>query len=149
MWVSCSYYYQPNEQYIVMQTDDMISDAAFRAMAHFNVPVYGMPNTLHERMAKKHGIPFVPEAFVDVNYDAKGALLGVPGSRKMAEKEIYEATRTLALEGRIPAVDHSLVDVGVSGGPFTLCLHSDFKTCRENVRAARTAVDEANAKLYA
>jgi UPF0271 protein len=131
-----------------MQKDEKISDAAFRAMRHFKVPVYGLPNTLHESMAKKYGIPFIPEAFVDVNYDAQGKLLGVPGSRKLGEKEIYEATKQLSLEGRIPAVDHTLLDVGVAGGPFTLCLHSDFKSCRENVRAARAAVDEANAKLY-
>jgi UPF0271 protein len=132
-----------------MQSDENLSDAAFRAMSHFKVPVYGMPNTLHETMAQKYNIPFVPEAFVDVNYDAKASLLGVPGSRKLSEEEIYEATKQLALEGRVPAVDYTPVDVGVSGGPFTLCLHSDFKTCRENVKAARAAVDEANAKLYA
>lgn len=135
-------------QYIVMQNDEQISDAAFRAMSHFKVPVYGMPNTLHEKMARRYGIPFVPEAFVDVNYDASGKLLGVPGSRKLTPEEIYAATKSLAIDGRIPAVDHTPIDVGVSNGPFTLCLHSDFKTCRENVKAARAAVDEANAKLY-
>jgi len=135
-------------QYIVMQSDEQISDAALRAMSHFKVPVYGLPNTLHEKMAQKYGIPFVPEAFVDVNYDASGKLLGVPGSRNLTSKEIYAATKSLAIDGRIPAVDHTPIDVGVSNGPFTLCLHSDFKTCRENVKAARAAVDEANAKLY-
>jgi UPF0271 protein len=135
-------------QYIVMQNDEKISDAAFRAMSHFKVPVYGLPNTLHERMAQTYGIPFIPEAFVDVNYDASGKLLGVPGSRKLSSEEIYAATKSLAIDGRIPAVDHTPIDVGVSNGPFTLCLHSDFKTCRENVKAARKAVDEANAKLY-
>lgn len=135
-------------QYIVMQSDEQISDGAFRAMSHFKVPVYGLPNTLHEKMAQKYGIPFVPEAFVDVNYDASGKLLGVPGSRNLTSKEIYAATKSLAIDGRIPAVDHTPIDVGVSNGPFTLCLHSDFKTCRENVKAARAAVDEANAKLY-
>lgn len=131
-----------------MQKDEVISDASFRAMSHFNVPVYGMPNTLHETMAKKYNIPFVPEAFVDVNYDAQAVLLGVPGSRKLGPEEIYTATRSLALEGRIPAVNYEPVDVGVGGQPFTLCLHSDFKGCVENVTAARKAVDEANSKLY-
>lgn len=138
-----------DDKYIVMQTDEMISDAAFRAMSHFKVPVYGLPNTLHERMAKKYKIPFIPEAFVDVNYDAKGRLMGVPGSRKMAPEEIYSSTMELSMKGRLPAVDYTPVDVGVADGPFTLCLHSDFKACRENVKAARRAVDEANLALYA
>jgi UPF0271 protein len=151
MWVSPSEHglrATSDPQYIVMQSDEQISDAAFRAMSHFKVPVYGLPNTLHEKMARKYEIPFVPEAFVDVNYDASGKLLGVPGSRKLTAEEIYAATKSLAIDGRIPAVDHTPIDVGVSNGPFTLCLHSDFKTCRENVKAARAAVDEANAKLY-
>lgn len=131
-----------------MQSDEAISDAAFRAMSHFKVPVYGMPNTLHETMANKYGIPFVPEAFVDVNYDGGGKLLGVPGSRKLTPEEIYSATRNLAIDGRLPSVDYTPIDVGVSKGPFTICLHSDFKSCIENVKAARAAVDEANAKLY-
>ncbi|WVR06189.1 hypothetical protein IAU60_003219 [Kwoniella sp. DSM 27419] len=134
--------------YILMQNDEAVNDAAMRAIAKFNVPVYGMPNTLHESGAKKYGIPFIPEAFVDVNYDAKGVLLGVPGSRKMSTEEIYQAALAASREGVIPAVDHTPVDIGVKGGPFTICLHSDFKTCRENVAAARKAVDEVNKELY-
>ncbi|OCF30976.1 hypothetical protein I316_07383 [Kwoniella heveanensis BCC8398] len=134
--------------YIMMQNNEEVNDAAMRAISHFKVPVYGMPNTLHESGAKKYGIPFIPEAFVDVNYNSKAVLLGVPGSRKMTTEEIYEATRSLGRDGVVPAVDYTPVDVGVKGAPFTICLHSDFKTCKENVAAARKAVDEVNAELY-
>ncbi|WRT67556.1 uncharacterized protein IL334_004528 [Kwoniella shivajii] len=134
--------------YIMMQDDEELNDAAMRAISHFKVPVYGLPNTLHESGAKKYGIPFIPEAFVDVNYDSKGKLLGVPGSRKMTTDDISQATTSLGKKGLVPAVDLSLVDVGVKGKPFTICLHSDFKTCRENVAAARKAVDEVNEELY-
>lgn len=131
-----------------MQNDEMVSDAAMKAISHFKVPVYGLPGTLHESMAAKYGVPFVPEAFVDVNYDAKGNLLGVPGSRKMDVDEIYDITMQMATEKEIPAADRTMVDIGVSGRPFTLCLHSDFPNCIENVKAARRAVDDANSKLY-
>ncbi|ORY32908.1 hypothetical protein BCR39DRAFT_557462 [Naematelia encephala] len=134
--------------YIMMQNNEDVNDAAMRAIAHFKVPVYGLPNTLHESGAKKYGIPFIPEAFVDVNYTTEGVLLGVPGSRKMSPEEIYVATRSLGKEGLVPSVHHVPVDVGVRGKPFTLCLHSDFKGCRENVAAARRAVDEVNKELY-
>jgi UPF0271 protein len=131
-----------------MQSDETISDAAMKAISHFNVPVYGLPGTLHEEMAAKYGVPFVPEAFVDVNYNAEGALLGVPGSRKMDTEEIYKVTLQMATEDKIPAADYTPVDIGVTGRPFTLCLHSDFGNCIENVKAARKAVDEANERLY-
>ncbi|WWC95838.1 hypothetical protein V866_002705 [Kwoniella sp. B9012] len=134
--------------YIMMQNNEELNDAAMRAISHFKVPVYGMPNTLHESGAKKYGIPFIPEAFVDVNYNSEGVLLGVPGSRKMATEDIYQAALSLGKKGLVAAVDHSLVDVGVKGNPFTICLHSDLGTCRENVAAARKAVDEINKELY-
>ena len=132
----------------MMQDNEELSDAAMRAIKVFDVPVYGMPNTLHESNAKKYGVPFVPEAFVDVNYTAKGVVLGVPGSRKMNDEEIYSATKRLGQEGMVPAIDHTLIDVGVRDEPFTICLHSDLKGCVEKVTAARKAVDEVNAELY-
>lgn len=135
-------------QYISMQNDDTISDAAMKAISHFKVPVYGLPGTLHETKAAKYGVEFVPEAFVDVNYNAEGVLLGVPGSRKPTPEGIYDATLQLATKGKVPAVDFVPVDVGVAGKPFTLCLHSDFASCVDNVKAARRAVDEANESLY-
>lgn len=135
-------------QYIMMQNDHKVNDAAMRAIKQFNVPVYGLPNTLHQSGAQKYGIPFIPEAFVDVNYTADGVLMGVPGSRQMSPEEIYDVTKGLARDGILPAVDHTPVDVGVKGKPFTLCLHSDFKSCRENLAAARRAVDEVNDELY-
>jgi UPF0271 protein len=131
-----------------MQRDETLCDAAMKAIQHFNVPVYGLPGTLHETMAAKYDIPFVKEAFVDVNYDEEGSLLGVPGSRKMTPEQIYEVTKELGETGMLPSVKHKMIDVGVKGKPFTLCLHSDFKACRENVAAARRAVDEVNAALY-
>jgi UPF0271 protein len=135
-------------QYILMQRDEMLCDAAMRAIQQFNVPVYGLPGTLHESIAAKYNIPFIPEAFVDVNYSNDGVLLGVPGSRKMVPDEIYKVTKQLGREGILPSVEHKPIDVGVKGKPFTLCLHSDFKTCRENIAAARKAVDEVNQELY-
>jgi UPF0271 protein len=133
----------------MMQNDETMCDAAMRAIKHFDVPVYGLPSTLHETFAAKYNIPFIPEAFVDVNYSSNGVLLGVPGSRKMSTEEIHDVTKQLGKEGVLPSVDHKLIDVGVGKKPFTLCLHSDFATCRENIAAARKAVDAVNRELYA
>jgi UPF0271 protein len=132
----------------MMQDNEEVNDAAMRAIKHFNVPVYGMPNTLHESGARKYDIPFIPEAFVDVNYTSSGKLMGVPGSRKMEPDEIYKVTKTLGITGSLPSVDHVDTSLGVKDAPFTLCLHSDFPGCRENVKAARRAVDEVNMELY-
>lgn len=132
-----------------MQDKPEINDSAMRAISQFKVPVYGLPNTLHESGAAKYNIPFIPEAFVDVNYTSDGALMGVPGSRQMSTDEIKKGTLSLGRKGRVEAVDRTEVDVGVGGGPFTICLHSDLKGCVGNVRAAREGVDEVNRELYA
>lgn len=134
--------------YIQMQHDAELNDAAMRAISHFKVPVYGLPGTLHESGARKHNVPFIPEAFVDVNYDDEARLMGVPGSRKMSPEEIYEITKNLCKTGSLPSVNHKSVDLHVGGNPFTICIHSDFKACRENLAAARKAVDEVNKEMY-
>ena len=132
-----------------MQTDEAFNDATMRAIKRFNVPLYGLPNTLHELGAKKHGIPFIPEAFVDLNYSKTGHLLGVSGSREMGPEEIYEVTRGLARMGGVPSVDKEVwVDLGVKGGPFSVCIHSDFEGCLGNLQAARWAVDEVIGEMY-
>jgi UPF0271 protein len=136
-------------QYILMQTDETFNDATMRAIKRFNVPLYGLPNTLHESGAKKHGIEFIPEAFVDLNYSPRGHLLGVSDSRSMHPEEIYEVTRGLARMGEVPSVDKEVwVDLGVKGKPFSVCIHSDFEGCLGNLKAARRAVDEVNGEMY-
>ena len=134
--------------YILMQTDEAFNDATMRAIKHFNVPLYGLPNTLHQTGAAKHGIPFIPEAFVDLNYSNAGHLLGVAQSNPMTPEYIYGVTKTLGTTGVLPSVTGEELDVGVKGGPFSVCIHSDFEKCVENLKAARRAVNEVNAELY-
>jgi UPF0271 protein len=135
-------------QYILMQTDEAFNDATMRAIKHFNVPLYGLPNTLHQTGAAKHGIPFIPEAFVDLNYSNAGHLLGVAQSNPMTPEYIYGVTKKLGTTGVLPSVTGEELDIGVKGGPFSVCIHSDFEKCVENLKAARRAVDEVNAELY-
>ena len=136
-------------QYILMQTDEAFNDATMRAIKHFNVPLYGLPNTLHQTGAAKHGIPFIPEAFVDLNYSNEGHLLGVAQSNRMTPDDIYRVTKTLGRTGILPSVTGDELDIGVKGRAFSVCIHSDFEKCVENLAAARRAVDEVNAELYA
>ena len=132
-----------------MQTDEAFNDATMKAIKRFNVPLYGLANTLHESGAKKHGIDFIPEAFVDLNYSPQGQLLGVSDSRSMDPEEIYEVTSGLARRGGVPSVDKGRwVDLGVKGRPFSVCIHSDFEGCLGNLKAARRAVDEVNGEVW-
>jgi 5-oxoprolinase (ATP-hydrolysing) subunit A len=40
--------------------------AAYKAIKAFGVPVYGLPNTTHEEVARELGLDFVGELFVDI-----------------------------------------------------------------------------------
>lgn len=131
-----------------MQTDEAFNEATMRAIKHFNVPVYGLPNTLHETGAAKHGIPFIPEAFVDLNYSDSGHLLGVSQSNPMTPEYIHGVVKTLGQTGNLPSVTGKELDIGVKGGTFSVCIHSDFERCVDNLKAARRAVDEVNKERY-
>lgn len=63
--------------------------------------------------------------------------------------EMYEVMKGLARRGGLPSVDKEVwVDLGVKGRPFSVCIHSDFERCLENLEATRRAVDEVNEEMY-
>lgn len=45
-----------------------------------SIPFFGLGGTVHEKVCKELGVPFVPEVFCDIDYTSGGTLLGVPQS---------------------------------------------------------------------
>ncbi|EJD49032.1 LamB/YcsF [Auricularia subglabra TFB-10046 SS5] len=135
--------------YFYLLTSREICEAAVRAVAAFRVPYYGLPGTLHEAVCRDLNVPFVPEVYVDIEYDANGKLLPVAQSKTMSPGECAERVRRIAEEDTNYAQGSSDgVKMGLQGRPFSVCIHSDIKTAVENVQAVRKVIDQLNAKLY-
>lgn len=135
------------ELFFYMQRDLAIMDAVLRACAVFGVPVFGAKGTDHQAaMCRKHGLEFIEEAYVDLQYDADRKLLPVARSKPATVADIYERTVSIGLEDSVVNNEGDVVSLGFEGKPFLFCIHSDLPTSLENAEACRKGVDEINAK---
>jgi UPF0271 protein len=101
--------------------DQTLMDAVSRVAEQFSVPVYGMPNTAHERSAAEHGVPFVAEFYVDLEYAGDGTLL-IARRPQPALPEVAAARTRLAIsEGIAIAATGERIPVRAD----TICVHSD------------------------
>ena len=115
--------------------EPQVAEAVAEAVSAFGVPIMGMAGTLHDEIYTRHGLEFVPEYYIDLDYADDGRLLI---TRDHAATDPGEAARravTMARDGRATSVN---------GTEFTLqamsfCIHSDTPNAvplAQTVRAA-------------
>jgi lactam utilization protein B len=141
------------ELFFYMQRDAVIMDAVLRAAAVYKVPVYACKNEMQKEMCAKYKLPFQEELYVDIDYNAQGALVPVAKSKKAKSKKatpemIYNRILACALKDERDHNEGGVLKVGFGGEPFSICIHSDMPTALQNAQVARKAVDEVNAKLF-
>jgi 5-oxoprolinase (ATP-hydrolysing) subunit A len=124
--------------YGMVARDEALMDAVCDIAELYQVPVYGMANTIHEKVATRRGVPFVSELYVDLGYRADGSL--IIQRRPHATPLDVAAERT-----RRALVDHEVTaDTGESV-PMrfeTICIHSDTPNAIDVARTVRAVVDE-------
>lgn len=106
------------------------------------LPYLGIAGSTHERVATEFGIPFVPEVFVDIDYDHNGNLLGVPQSNPCTPEGIKAKVTSLLTKGGTTDKEGIFLKLPGVERHYTICLHSDMPTAMQNVKAAREAIDE-------
>lgn len=114
-----------------------------RAMAEaadlYEVPLYGMAGTEHEKAALAVGVPFVGEFFADLQYGPDGGLI-IPRQHKANDLDLAAARMERALsDGIVEAVDGTELSI-----PFqTICIHSDPPNARQMAARIRAVLDAA------
>jgi len=118
--------------------DPQMMHAICDAADVFRVPVFGMAGTLHQSIMAERGITFVPELFVDLDYDATGRLV-ILRQRSHFDPQLAAArTRQAVSHGLIDTADGATIPAIFD----TICLHSDVPNALEVVRAVRASLDE-------
>jgi len=116
--------------------DEEIAHAVCDAADVFGVPLFGMKNTLHEKIYTARGHRFVAEFYADLDYDDDGSLIitreHVPIDPKVAAKRCLRAVK----EGKAKSING--VDIVV--GSNCICVHSDTPNAIEVARAVRRAL---------
>jgi len=113
-----------------------VAHAVADAAQLFELPVFGMSNTLHEEVFTARGVEFVPEFFVDLDYGDAGELIIT------REHEAVTPERAVALSLRAIR-DHRVTSINgkdVALEAQTVCVHSDTPGAVEVVKAVRAAL---------
>ena len=103
----------------------------------FQVPLFGMKNTLHEKIYQERGHGFVAEYYADLEYDDDGGLIITREHVSVDPAEAARRSLRAIQEGKTASVNG--VDVAV--GSDCICVHSDTPGSVEVAKAVRQAVD--------
>lgn len=115
--------------------DAELAGAVAKVAADYDVAVFGMAGTEHERAAGRFGVPFVAEFYVDLDYRADGSLI--------ITRQPHSTPADVARERAVRAVTGGTA-LAATGEEFpvrvdSICVHSDTS----NAVAVATAVRDA------
>jgi len=107
----------------------------------------GMANTELEFAARRHGLTFIAEAFVDRAYEPDGTLVSRKEPGAVHEDMAVATTQAvrLAEDGRTTARNGDEVDVRAD----TLCIHGDTPGAAEKARAVRDVLESHGVEIRA
>jgi len=118
--------------------DEEMSRAIADAVTPFNVSIYGMANTAHEKIYKEERkLDFVAEFYADLDYDKNGKLVIAKGKNatydsKLAVKRVLRAIS----EKKVKTTSGTDIDVGCD----TICVHSDTPNAVEIITSIKSAL---------
>ena len=122
----------------MVSRDPELMQAVVNVALDYDVPVFGLPNSVHQDVAQKSGVDFVAEIYVDLNYDDAGGLIierkPAPADPQKASERVLRALE----EGVIAAVDGSTFNVDFQ----TVCVHSDPYNAPEVAAAVKAAISQ-------
>ena len=129
--------------------DGELADIIARVVAEMpGSPAFiGMANTELEYAARRHGLTFIAEAFVDRAYEPDGTLVSRKEPGAVHEDMAVATTQAvrLAREGRATARNGNDVHVRAD----TLCIHGDTPGAAEKARAVRDVLESHGVEIRA
>ncbi|MEU8244886.1 5-oxoprolinase subunit PxpA [Nonomuraea sp. NPDC048916] len=123
--------------YGMVARDEALMDAVCDVAAMYEVPVYGMAGTAHERVCAARGVPFLAEFYVDLEYSANGGLI--------IARRPHATPVERAVERMMIALDQG-VAIAATGERIpmrfdTVCVHSDTPNAVAVATAIRAVID--------
>lgn len=145
--VQVSYIKPHGELYFYIERETEIMEAALKAAKALDLPVMGGKSKRYMETAHKFGVPFIQEAYPDLNYTPYGALVKPPPEPKFKKTPQIIQDFVLRAGEADQAIDTEgdIIELGFNGANITFCLHSDIPGVIDNARAARVALDKLNA----
>ena len=126
--------------YVMAAKDEDMANAIADAVETFNVSIFGMANTCHEKIYKnERGLNFISEFYADLDYDKNGNLVVAKGKNanydsKIATKRVMRAIKEKKVTNTIGK------DINV--GCDTICVHSDTPNAVEIITGIKSAINK-------
>ena len=126
--------------YVMAAKDDNMAHAIADAVETFNVPVFGMANTSHEKVYKdERGLDFIAEFYADRDYDENGKVVIAKGKNAKYDAKIATDRVKRALsEKKVTNTVGKDIDVGCD----TICVHSDTPNAVEIIKGIKSAINK-------
>jgi UPF0271 protein len=120
----------------MLARDERLMDAACDVAVQYGVPVFGLAGTAHERVAKRRGVSFVAEYYVDLDYTDDGMIVvNRSGSTRDLGEVAERASRALNEGSTISNTGNT---VAVRAESF--CVHSDLPNAVDVARTVRSVI---------
>jgi 5-oxoprolinase (ATP-hydrolysing) subunit A len=113
-----------------------VAHAVCDAADVFGVPLFGMAGTLHERVYRERGFPFVSEFYADLDYDEKGGLIITREHHAVDPRQAAERSLRAVKEGKAKSIAGNDIPVRAD----SVCVHSDTPNAVDIAKAVRAAL---------
>ena len=126
--------------YVMASKDEEMARAIADAVETFNVSIFGMANTAHEKIYKdERGLNFIAEFYAHLDYDENGKLVIAKGKNASYDSKIATDRVLRALsEKRVTNTIGKDIDVGCD----TICVHSDTPNAVEIIKGIKLALNK-------
>jgi UPF0271 protein len=133
--------------YTTIATDEEQATAVARACAAFRpgLPVLGLPGSVWMRVATRHGLTAVGEAFADRAYAADATLVprSAPGAVLHDAAAITDRVVAMVRSGSVEMVTGERVAVDIA----SICVHGDTPGAVAIARSVRAGLEAAGIRL--
>lgn len=132
--------------YGMMYRDEEVCRAVYSAVPK-GIPVFGLAGTIHEKVAKELGLPFVAELYGDVKYSKDGKLVIDRKKKAWSAEDTKKHISSQVENSSVTAVTGEEVELPIGDHDVSLCCHSDSPGAVQIVTAARQIVNDFNKKM--
>lgn len=115
-----------------------IAHAMSDAAEIFQVPIFGLASTLHEKIYETRGLEFIPEFFADLEYDDSGRLIITREHPELNPHDVGQKALRAVKEGIVVSTGGKEISVKAR----TVCIHSDTPNVIEIAHCVQTALSE-------
>lgn len=119
--------------YGMLARDADLMRGAAKVASLFEVPMLGLAGTAHETGCAEVGVEFVPELYVDLDYDADGKLLILRRPHPTDPAKAADRVRRVLEDGIVLAQDGTELRIEFT----SICVHSDAPGAPDVARAVR------------